>query len=626
MQLRYINIAQLIAEAGGDPWAINNSLQAGRSAQISDLAQTFHVAGRCTAESNAAFEEARRRFEASWNHQNGDRPINDSAEVQRVTKSLGMQSLQLPKIGVDLENVAATLAQVQRTGAALISTVEAQLEQIDAEVGQAVDLGKDVHLTSVDKSALDALISALEQDAVEDTKSVLGQLYSLRSSYSDYLQKALTSLRIDGYDPTGLHALDVAEAPKPEELIELPPLGTSTEGVNRWWKSLSQEQKDRLIAQHPPELGNLNGIPVDVRSPINEAVMNDDLHRVEGTAEQYGVSVNDVLTNPGNCGLSGAAIIRYNNASRTRDGLTTSARAKDASGHPPQVFLLRYQPEAFDGEGAAAIAMGNPDAAANTAVLVNGSGAGVRQGTLADSDGVRLYEESARADWGKQTAVVMWVGYDAPNTVFDPGLYEPNMARTGGQLLAADVNALAVTHQGAPTHMTVVGHSYGSTVVSDAATAYGMRTNDVVLLGSPGTDRAHSAADFHLPPGGHLYVGTASGDAVTWSPGDVRGPGLIGPTLGGLGNDPAVDGFGSTRFKAEVPGYTADPFYDHLHYFDEGSESLFSTSDVISGHGDALQHDGMTARHRGEYLMGADFDPEALRPATTGHRHSGPAQ
>src|SRR6516165_10907224 len=110
----------------------------------------------------------------------------------------------------------------------------------------------------------------------------------------------------------------------------------------------------------------------------------------------------------------------------------------------------------------------------------------MREGTLANPDGVRLYEESARADWGKETAVVMWVGYDAPNTWHDPGLYEPNMARTGGQLLAADVNVLAVTHQGAPTHMTVVGHSYGSTLVSDAA-AYGMHTNDVVLVGSPGT-------------------------------------------------------------------------------------------------------------------------------------------
>src|SRR6202007_1300330 len=124
MQLTYISIAALIAQAGGDPWAINQSLQVGRPAQISDLAEAFHAAGRCTAESSAAFDEARRRFDAAWNHQNGDHPINDSDEVQRTVKSLGAQSLQLPKIGTDLENIAAALAEAQRPGAAGPSTLE----------------------------------------------------------------------------------------------------------------------------------------------------------------------------------------------------------------------------------------------------------------------------------------------------------------------------------------------------------------------------------------------------------------------------------------------------------------------------------------------------------------------
>jgi hypothetical protein len=151
-----------------------------------------------------------------------------------------------------------------------------------------------------------------------------------------------------------------------------------------------------------------------------------------------------------------------------------------------------------------------------------------------------------------------------------------------------------------------------------------MHTDDAVLVGSPGTDLAHSAAAFNLPPGGHLYVGAASGDAVTWAPGHVPVGGIPGaPSLGGLGDDPSVDGFGSTRFEAENPHYTGNPLYDHSHYFDDGSESLFSMGDVVSGHGDALQHDGMTASHRGEYGMPGWVDPEASRTATTGHRHTG---
>ena len=89
MQLNHLDIQQLIAAAGGDPWAIDKSLQSGRPIQISDLARAFHDAGRCTAESSKAFAEARSRFEASWNRENGGQPINDSAAVQRATRSQG---------------------------------------------------------------------------------------------------------------------------------------------------------------------------------------------------------------------------------------------------------------------------------------------------------------------------------------------------------------------------------------------------------------------------------------------------------------------------------------------------------------------------------------------------------
>jgi len=497
--------------------------------------------------------------------------------------------------------------------------LENRLHEFDNQLGQALDLETDAQLTEADRSALDALIRALEQQAIGDTKSALNQLYSVRSGYSDCLQRSLTILRTDGYDPSVVQTVDAEDSPgNPEEPPQIPPPGTSAEEINRWWKTFGPQQQSRLIADHPPELGNLNGIPVVVRSRVNKAVMNDDVRRVEDVANQYGAFPDDVLGDPVKYGLTAGAIARYNNARRTQEGLIAAEDAVDQD-----ILLLKYQPEAFGGQGAAAIAMGNPDTAANTAVLVTGAGSGVPAGTLVETEAVRVYQESAHADWGKQTAVVLWVGYDAPKNWYDPGLRGPDMARIGAHALAADVNALAVTHEGASTHMTVVGHSYGSTVVSDAA-AYGMHANDVVLVGSPGTDLAHSAADFHLSPGGHLYVGAASGDAVTWSPGRVTAPGLIGVSFGGLGDDPSVDGYGSTRFKAEVPGNSINPVYDHLHYFDDGSESLFSIADVVSGHGDALQPDGMTARHRGEYGLGEWVDPEFARPATTGHRHRAP--
>jgi hypothetical protein len=213
MQLRHISIRLLVAAAGGDPWAINKSLQVGRPVQISDLAEAFHAAGRCTIEANAAFDEARRRFEASWNRENGDHPINDSAEVQRVVQSLGAQSLQLPKIGVDLENIAAALAEAQRSANGQIATLEGQLQRLDDLIGQALDREKAADVTADERAQLDAFIGACEDDAIKDTQATLGQIQATRSGYSDQLQKSLNDLRTEGYDPAVIRGVDSDVAP-----------------------------------------------------------------------------------------------------------------------------------------------------------------------------------------------------------------------------------------------------------------------------------------------------------------------------------------------------------------------------------------------------------------------------
>jgi hypothetical protein len=50
----------------------------------------------------------------AWNYQNGDSPINGSAEVQRTVQALGAEPGQPPKIGADPENIAAALAEAQK--------------------------------------------------------------------------------------------------------------------------------------------------------------------------------------------------------------------------------------------------------------------------------------------------------------------------------------------------------------------------------------------------------------------------------------------------------------------------------------------------------------------------------
>jgi hypothetical protein len=280
-------------------------------------------------------------------------------------------------------------------------------------------------------------------------------------------------------------------------------------------------------------------------------------------------------------------------------------------------MLMIYKPEDFDGQGRAAIVIGDPDRAANVAVVVPGTSHSLAEGWLGSAeDPWRLYNQMRAV--GDRNAVYAWMGYDAPDSLTDPRVTSTSLAQAGGQQLASDVNGLRSTAM-VSQHYTVIGHSYGSTTVADAA-VMGMKTNDVVLVGSPGTDLARSAADFHLAAGGHVFVGATSTDSVThiealtsttpWGP-------------GALGADPAVDGYGSTRFRAEIPSI-GDNVNAHSHYYQAGSDSLRSMGLITTGNGNALETNGLTATHRdGLHVPGGLMQPQALAEQLAGQYANG---
>jgi hypothetical protein len=207
--LRYISKGALIMFAGGDPWKLNATLQAGRPAQISALAQAFHDAGQSRAEAETTFRQARDRFERSWLHENGDNPINDSEEVRRATTSLGVQAAQLPRIGIDLEYIAAALAEAQRSGGGEISSLEGKLHGLDDQIGAAVELEKNPDLTARERWLVDKYIDGLEKYAIDDTEASLGKLNDIRNQYSRHLQTSMANLRKqDGYDPALIQGVD----------------------------------------------------------------------------------------------------------------------------------------------------------------------------------------------------------------------------------------------------------------------------------------------------------------------------------------------------------------------------------------------------------------------------------
>lgn len=202
--LTHISIGALIGEAGGDPWKVDETMQSGDPGAIADLGRAFYSAGACTAETYAEFSQAQARFQASWNRENGEHPINDSAEVQRATTRLMVQRDQLPAIGADLSNIAANLAEVQRFSGMQVENLNTQLHYIDALIDQALAHDQDT--------------SALEDNAIAATSGVLHQVEALRDDYGAKLDASLTDLRAEhGYDPAPIEDVDGDGEPGSEQ-------------------------------------------------------------------------------------------------------------------------------------------------------------------------------------------------------------------------------------------------------------------------------------------------------------------------------------------------------------------------------------------------------------------------
>jgi uncharacterized protein YukE/pimeloyl-ACP methyl ester carboxylesterase len=533
---------------------------------------------------------------------------------------------RMQQIRDTLDRAQSVLAE----GGSQLSFTRTNLMQTVSQLSsQGWQIGPDGTVSVRPGSPLDQYAKISPSNALQLQQLAAGNSVALKTLLADFDTTDRRLSRKLRAAATGLDAPMQRFGPNDAPLPEKPayddgaqiPVGKDPKDVNNWWTSLSQAGRDRLLKDWRDKLGNLNGIPTVDRDKANRTVMQQDIDRPAEVAQARGVAVDEVLAHPDQYGMNPRMMARYHNALKVQEGLQHNA---DQTGAP--TFLQIYEPEKFDGAGRAAVAIGDPDSAANTAVVVPGTSHSVTEGWLSSNDASNIYNEIRAADPTRPTSVIAWMGYDAPDSLIDPQVGQTGLAHQGGQLLAGDVNALAATHRdGIPSHITAMGHSYGSTTVADAAAGYGMKVNDVVLVGCPGTDMAENASDFHLLEGGHVYVGSASTDPITLL-GGIPQSHLPGTDITvALGPDPAMDGYGSTRFKAEVPGIT---WNDHSHYYEPGTESLFSIGDIASGHGDALEHDGMTAPHRvglpGALLPGIglpDFDPELYRPPTEGHRH-----
>jgi Alpha/beta hydrolase len=361
-----------------------------------------------------------------------------------------------------------------------------------------------------------------------------------------------------------------------------PAVGTAPDLARLWWAGLTPDEQRRAVETWPDRVGALDGLPGVVRSAANERRLGQDVARLRAAS---------ALTDDERSWLDTCLLVQQQ-----------LAQVRSQRGHglaPMTAQLLVFDPTAFGHQGRAAIAVGDVDTADNVAFLVPGMGSQVR-GAMAQLTGaaLRVTAETRRIAPGATTATVAWIGYDAPAFA---AVVTDDAADHGADLLAADLLAVQASRDVAP-HLSVIGHSYGSTTSGIALRDHLTGVDDLVLVGSPGPG-VEAASDLHVPAG-HVFVGASSRDPVSY--------------LDWFGADPTHADFGAVRFEAEDVTRAAwhVALGDHSKYFDPHTESLANIAHVVAG-----DYAGVVrAPYRDEVFLlpdGINDDPESGREPTT---------
>ncbi len=382
-----------------------------------------------------------------------------------------------------------------------------------------------------------------------------------------------------------------------------PGTGATPQQVADWWEQLTEDQRVAVIATYPELIGAANGLPAEVRDEANRLLLDNDLATLAAATERGWLTDSE-------------REIR-DNVLAAQEALADADSTIDrVTGGPVPSFLTLYQPAAFGNDGAIAISVGNPDTADNVTTFVPGiTTDGTSAGTYVDA--VQAIYESARlSDHTASTSATMWIGYDAPSGADLGNTPTEGAAIAGGDRLADYVDGVVATRGTDQPHLTVIGHSYGSTTMAHAASDHGLPADDLVFLGSPG---AGGGVDEVSDLGGpEVWVGNASRDLVP----ALADDGWFGSGSffgGGLGNDVAEDTFGAHRFQAESPerNSTFRNTTDHGRYWDDGSESLFNLGQIVTGNDAEV----LMAEPVHDPWWGPPQDPEWDRPPTVQDPH-----
>ncbi|WP_328328108.1 alpha/beta hydrolase [Streptomyces sp. NBC_00455] len=330
------------------------------------------------------------------------------------------------------------------------------------------------------------------------------------------------------------------------------------QAIKDYFVTLSPEQQAALAAADPKAVGNLDGVPVDVRFAANRLSIQKEFN--EESKFLKGLAPNDAA---------------YKRTKDRVDALRTFLDPRIKSFVDPktnkvtQVEVPR-QFLVFDAhfgstadpksspfpDGRVAEVVGDLEHSKNVAFRVPGITNRLDNFNGFSNGGYELAQNSQGIEQ-PDTAVVSWLGYDTPE-IGDS--VDPAKAVVGGNALSAFDQGISVNLEPGATK-NIFAHSYGTLVTSKALQNGLTDAANVTFMGSPGLGpNIHSVADFHLPDT-KFYAMRAPKDPVSYTQ--------------GLGDDPA-DFKDITRLG--TTGSTG-----HSQYYNRGTASLSNMQSLLFG-------------------------------------------
>jgi hypothetical protein len=355
------------------------------------------------------------------------------------------------------------------------------------------------------------------------------------------------------------------------------PLPDDPKQFNELWNRLTPDEKDRLF-RRDHSIGNRAGMPWDPPDHLGKDHYNR-LHlaeleqRIQSDIDRMGHSIADLLTGHNVDDGILYALQSQLAAARTQLRGYQVVTAQLNPGNGPKHFL-----GLLDEFGRGAVSIGNPDTASHNAIFLPGTGQDLSRLSISDEIAMAMYSSALTADTGlnrEDVAVTTWMGYDRPMSLSQAAL--PGPAQRGADRLDTFENGLRASHVGRRSIDTVIGHSYGSTVLGAAASGgHHLDADNVIAVGSPGM-LVERADRLSLDSGAHVYAMRAGNDIIGFS-------GVV--TEWTLGAEPTAPGFGAIRLYAD-PG-PAGPLglpsvEAHSSYWSDGNRALQNFGAVIAG-------------------------------------------